>query len=122
MKLKYKIALAQTTPKTAETKLNREKMLQYVQDAAQQGAKLIAFPELALTGYNCGDRFFEIAEQIPGESTLLFVEAAKKYGIYIVWGMVEHGIAGLLYNVAVIVGPEGYVGKWRKHTLPGHAT
>jgi predicted amidohydrolase len=122
MLMKYKIALAQITPETAECNVNREKMFRYVQDAALQGAKLIVFPELALTGYNCGDRFFEIAEQIPGKSCLFFEEAAKQYQIYIVWGMVERGIAGVLYNSAVLVGPEGYVGKWRKHTLPGHAT
>jgi predicted amidohydrolase len=36
--------------------------------------------------------------------------------------MPELGLDGVLYNVAVLVGPEGYIGKWRKHTLPGHAS
>jgi predicted amidohydrolase len=36
--------------------------------------------------------------------------------------MPERGLPGVLYNAAVLVGPEGHIGTWRKHTLPGHAT
>ncbi|NIK27252.1 putative amidohydrolase [Thalassobacillus devorans] len=100
-----------------------KKMKELIEKAAGQGVELIVFPELALTGYNCGDHFFEVAETIPGQSTDYFKEIARTHNIYIIWGLPEKGnIPGLLYNSAAIVGPEGYLGRWRKNTLPGHAT
>ncbi len=117
-----KAAIGQFTPKTADKTYNLQKMKQLTQQAAEQGAKLVVFPELALTGYNCGDRFFEVAETLPGPSTRFFAEIAAEYDVHIIWGMPEQSIDGILYNSAALVGPQGYIGKWRKHALPGHAT
>ncbi|GGE15766.1 apolipoprotein N-acyltransferase [Marinithermofilum abyssi] len=97
-------------------------MKAFTLNAVEQGAKLVVFPELALTGYNCGDHFFEVAETIPGPATDFFASVAAEHDVYIIWGMPEKSIEGINYNSAAFVGPEGYIGKWRKHTLPGHAT
>jgi predicted amidohydrolase len=105
-----------------EKEINREKMKKYCLEAARKGAKLVVFPELVLTGYNCGDHFFEVAETIPGDTTSYFEKLAKDTGMYIIWGMPEKGLSGVLFNAAALVGPEGFIGKWRKNTLPGHAT
>ncbi|MGM0878178.1 MAG: carbon-nitrogen hydrolase family protein [Bacillota bacterium] len=117
-----KIAIGQITPETGQKNKNLEKMKRYTIEAAEQGVKLVSFPELALTGYNCGDDFFEVAEPIPGNAVSFFKEIAAQHDIYIIWGMPEKSINGILYNSAVLVGPEGYIGSWRKNTLPGHAT
>ncbi|MBO1515005.1 carbon-nitrogen hydrolase family protein [Metabacillus bambusae] len=117
-----KIAIGQITPETGQKNKNLEKMKRYTIDAAEQGAKLVVFPELALTGYNCGDDFFDVAEPIPGDAVTFFKEIATQHDIYIIWGMPEKSINGILYNAAVLVGPEGYIGSCRKNTLPGHAT
>ncbi|WP_085507122.1 nitrilase-related carbon-nitrogen hydrolase [Thalassobacillus devorans] len=63
-----KISVAQITPVTGEKEINMKKMKELIEKAAGQGVELIVFPELALTGYNCGDHFFEVAETIPGQS------------------------------------------------------
>ena len=117
-----KVAIAQITPKTGDKAYNCEKMESFIIEAAQDGADLIVFPELALTGYNCGDTFFEVAETIPGQATDYFANLAKNYGLHIIWGIPEKSLAGILYNSAALVGPEGYIGSWRKNCLPGHAT
>ncbi|NMC58259.1 MAG: carbon-nitrogen hydrolase family protein [Candidatus Methanofastidiosa archaeon] len=117
-----RIALAQICPKTGDTLGNLKIFENYIVKAAEQEANLIIFPEMALTGYGNSDRFFEIAEPIPGPSTEFIQKLAKKHDIYVVWGMPEEGLKGVLYNSAAFVGPNGYVGKWRKLTLPGHAT
>ncbi|WP_188647441.1 carbon-nitrogen hydrolase family protein [Marinithermofilum abyssi] len=117
-----KVAICQITPKTNDKKSNQEKMKAFTLNAVEQGAKLVVFPELALTGYNCGDHFFEVAETIPGPATDFFASVAAEHDVYIIWGMPEKSIEGINYNSAAFVGPEGYIGKWRKHTLPGHAT
>ncbi|NIK28010.1 putative amidohydrolase [Thalassobacillus devorans] len=116
------VAIGQITPVTGQKNKNLVKMKQHIIQASQKHVGLVVFPELALTGYNCGDDFFEVAEQIPGEATHFFTKLAEEYNMYIIWGMPEKSLNGILYNAAVLVGPEGYIGKWRKNTLPGHAT
>lgn len=117
-----KVAIGQITPITGDKEKNIKKMEKFISEAAGQGAQLVVFPELVLTGYNCGDQFFELAERIPGAATQHFTKIAEKFGIYIIWGMPETSVDGILYNAAALVGPEGFIGKWRKNTLPGHAT
>ncbi len=117
-----RVALAQTAPVTKDTAANLRTFDDVIARAAAQGADLVIFPELALTGYACGDAFFDLAEPIPGESTRHLVATASRHDVHVIWGMPERGLPGVLYNSAVLVGPEGHIGTWRKHTLPGHAT
>jgi predicted amidohydrolase len=116
------IALAQVQPATSDKVANLAKFDDYLERAAGMGAQLVIFPELALTGYACGDAFFDVAEPVPGPSTEHIAATAKKLGVHVIWGMPERGLPGILYNSAVLAGPEGHIGTWRKHTLPGHAT
>jgi predicted amidohydrolase len=116
------VALAQIQPTTADKCANLEKFVGYLERAALAGAHLVVFPELALTGYGCGDRFFELAEEVPGPSTDRLITVARTLNLHVIWGMPERGLAGTIYNSAVLIGPSGHIGTWRKHTLPGHAT
>jgi len=64
---------------------------------------------------------YENAETIPdGESVHAIIEKAAKCGIYVVFGMTEKDIGTdyKLHNTAVLAGPDGYVGKYRKVHLP----
>ena len=116
------VALAQVEPATGDIAANLAVFDDAIERAAGQGADLVIFPELALSGYACGDAFFEVAEPVPGPSTEQLVATAKRHNVHVIWGMPERGLPGVLYNAAVLVGPEGHIGTWRKHTLPGHAT
>ncbi|MDP8909063.1 MAG: carbon-nitrogen hydrolase family protein [Chloroflexota bacterium] len=123
--MQINVALAQIQPATGDKDANIEKIGDFLARAAGMGAQLVVFPELALTGYACGDAFFEVAEEVPGprtSSTARIAALARAHGLHVIWGMPERGLAGVIYNAAVIVGPEGHIGTWRKHTLPGHAT
>jgi predicted amidohydrolase len=51
--------------------------------AAGMGADLVVFPELSLTGYACGDSFFEVAEPVPGPSTDRVAAAGRRVGVAI---------------------------------------
>ena len=114
-----------------DKKANYDAMSAYVKQASEQGANLIVFPEEILTGvgtvgmqqFKPEDKqyFIDVAEPVPeGESTQGFISQAKEYGIYICWGMAEKDSERFdaTHNVAVLVGPEGYVGKYRKVHLP----
>ncbi len=120
--MRVNVALAQVAPVTNDKRANIAKFVDYMDRAAREGAQLVVFPELALTGYGCSDCFFEVAEPVPGPSTERLAEEARKRHLHLIWGMPERGLPGVVYNSAVLVGPEGHVGTWRKHTLPGHAT
>lgn len=88
-----------------------------IEQAAEQKADLVVLPE-SITVYGTGLSYAETAEPIPGPSTKYFGELAKKHDLYIVVGLYERA-AHLVYNVAVLIGPDGeVVGKYRKVTLP----
>ncbi len=95
----------------------REQFAPLIKKAAQLHADLVVLPE-TLTAYHTDLSIEEIAEPVPGPSTEYFGKLAKKYGLYIVAGLLERD-RHLIYNVAVLVGPDGkLVGKYRKVCLP----
>lgn len=113
------VGAAQIDVSIGRKKENLSKCLNLLKSAADQHIELLAFPECALTGYvfNDYDEAFLMAETIPGESTNLLKEACHKYKITILVGLLEHD-GGKIYNTAVLINPEGLVGKYRKsHTL-----
>jgi len=123
MKEKIKIALAQISCKRGDKAENTRKIEREVTEAKQQGAELVIFPELSVTGYTMRDQIYELAETIPGHSTTVIEKLAKKTGTYIVFGMPElsEKTQATVYNTAVLVGPDGFIGKYRKMYLPTHS-
>ncbi|MGD8544967.1 MAG: carbon-nitrogen hydrolase family protein, partial [Candidatus Bathyarchaeota archaeon] len=120
---KIKIALAQIRCKLADKRENIRKIESKVTQAKQQGADLIIFPELTLTGYTLRDQIYDMAETIPGVSTTAIERISKKTDTHIVFGMPELSTKTLatIYNTAVLVGPKGIIGKYQKMYLPTHS-
>jgi len=123
MKKVFKIALAQISCRQADKAENLRKIKKTVAKAKRQGAELVIFPELSLTGYVVRDEIYELAERIPGPSTKIIEDVAKKNDIHVVFGMPEIGdkTEATLHNSAVLIGPEGFVGKYHKMYLPTHS-
>lgn len=123
LKENFKVALAQMNCYRADKKRNIEKMGKIITEATKEKADLVIFPELSLTGYVVRDEIYNLAETIPGPSTEVMGKIAKKTGAYIVFGMPElsEKTKATIYNSAVLVGPEGFVGKYRKMHLPTHS-
>ncbi len=123
MKEKIKVALAQIRCKRGDKAGNIRKIESKVTKAKQQGAELVIFPELSLTGYTMRDQIYELAETIPGHSTTVLEKSAKKTGTYIIFGMPElsEKTQATIYNAGVLVGPNGFIGKYRKMYLPTHS-
>jgi len=117
------ITLAQTCSKATDKAWNLKIMGKAVTRAQKQSPDLIVFPELSLTGYVVRDQIYELAETVPGPSTRTMEKIAKAAGAYIAFGMPERSekTEATLYNTAVLVGPKGYVGKYRKMYLPTHS-
>jgi len=123
MKEKFKVALAQISCKREDKTENIRKMGETVAKAKKQGAYLIIFPELSLTGYVVRDQIYELAETIPGPSTNTMESIARKTKAHIIFGMPElsEKTKATIYNAAVLVGREGIIGKYRKIYLPTHS-
>ena len=123
MKKKITAALAQISCIRENKTENIRKMEKTVAEAEKHAAELVIFPELSLTGYVVRDQIYELAETIPGPSTRSIEKIARKSKTYIVFGMPElsEKAQATIYNSAVLVGPEGLVGKYRKIHLPTHS-
>jgi predicted amidohydrolase len=123
MKEKIKLALAQISSRRENKKENLQKIEEFTMKAKEQAADLVIFPELSLTGYVVHDQIYELAEVIPGPSTKKIEELAKKTGAHIIFGMPElsEKTKATIFNTAVFVGPNGFIGKYRKMYLPTHS-
>ena len=111
-----KIACCQMEPIVGKKSDNLKKSIQMIEEAASNGANLIVLPELCNSGYvfETREEAFELSEEIPsGESCKSWSKICKKLGVHIVAGINERA-GDLLYNSSVVIGPNDYVGTFRK--------
>lgn len=113
-------AALQFRPSPLQPEENRRKMLALVDQALIKADKeesklnIVVFPELSTTGLiDNKDEAAQVAEQVPGPAVDLLAEKAREKQVYMVWGMVERE-GDSFYNTAVLIGPEGLLGKYRK--------
>jgi predicted amidohydrolase len=88
-------------------------------EASAQDARLIVFPECAVTGY-CFDSYrdaLEASQTIPGPTTESITSCCRSYDVQVLVGLLEQE-AGRLFNSAVLIGPGGVAGVYRKVHLP----
>jgi 5-aminopentanamidase len=113
------IAAVQMDVKLGEVDRNLSVMLARLRESRERGAELTIFPECALTGYNFESLQEAVphAQPIPGPATDAFTETLREVGGFAVVGMLEPSPNGV-FNVAVLVGPEGVIGTYRKIHLP----
>ncbi len=115
------VASVQTAPVMGEVAANVARSIELVEQAAAHGARLVVLPELANTGYVFASRqeAHALAESVPdGPSSRAWIALAQRLGIYLVAGIAERS-GGRLYNAAIIAGPDGYLGTYRKLHLWG---
>ena len=115
------VASIQMEPRVGEKADNLMRSLQRIDEAAARGAALVVLPELTNSGYMFSSReeAFALAESIPnGDSARAWIEAAKRLKIHIVAGIAERD-GDRLFNSALVVGPRGYLGTYRKLHLWG---
>ena len=106
----------------ADPKANLKKTLSLVDQAAKKGAQIICTQEMVTSQYFCQSeehRFFDLAEPIPGPSTVAFQKAAKKHGVVIIASLFEKRASGLYHNTAAIIDADGkLLGVYRKMHIP----
>jgi predicted amidohydrolase len=114
-----RVAAVQMNPQRGERAANRRVILERLEEAAGQGARLVVFPECALSGYvyDSAASALPAAETVPGETTEAAIEACRRHRLYAVVGLLERD-GDTLYNSAFVAGPEGLVASYRKCHLP----
>jgi predicted amidohydrolase len=96
---------------------NCEEYAPLIAEAAERGANLVVLGE-TVTYVGVKKKPHEVAEPVPGPSTDYFCALARKHSVYLVVSLYERE-GRVVYNVAVLIGPDGRViGKYRKVCLP----
>lgn len=111
------VAVVQMEPQLGKMESNVAKMLDFITKiATAQPVDVIVFPELAATGYEGGVRFAQMAQTIPGPLVNMLGQRAAEFGVHVVVGMAARAdVETVLYNSAVLIGPDGnVVGDYRK--------
>ncbi|WP_202916176.1 carbon-nitrogen hydrolase family protein [Paenibacillus mesophilus] len=129
-------AVVQSAPVLFDKQDAMRQIEKWTMEASVQGAGLVVFPEVFVSGYPRGLRFgtrvgsrseegridwekyWDSAIEIPGKDTDAIGRIAKEAGVYLVIGVVEKErdyVSTTLYNSILYVGPDGQVlGKHRK--------
>lgn len=129
---KLKIATAQFEHKSADKEYNLSVIESLCLQAANEGARVVAFHECSITGYTFArhlskEQMLALAESIPeGPSVQRLSEIAQKYNIAVLAGLFEKDRDDKLYKAYVCVDKDGLVAKYRKlhpfinpHLTPG---
>lgn len=117
------IKVAAMTPKgrVADCGYNREQICRMVDEAVKNEAKIVVFPELCITGYTCGDLFWQecLLEQAKHELHKIIFHSKEKDCLIFVGLPWEKD--GKLYNVAAAVCGGKLLGIIPKKNLPNYA-
>jgi predicted amidohydrolase len=98
---------------------NLARMLPWIKKAKKEGADLICFPELNVTGYSTKPEIQGCAESIPGPVSERLVQMAQENQIVILAGMAEKDEKGRIFASHLVVTPNSISGIYRKiHIAP----
>tara|TARA_R110000751_G_scaffold109290_3_gene206263 strand:+ start:621 stop:1520 length:900 start_codon:yes stop_codon:yes gene_type:complete len=126
-----KVAAVQSEPVWFDLAGTTQKTIRLIAEAAEQGARLIAFPELWLPGYPIflwlGDeawqasrraRYIENSAMLNGPEHRAIAAAARAHGIEVVLGLSERDAAGRIYISQWIIDAEGKTVMTRRKLKP----
>ena len=117
-----RLALVQFESELCNVEANVAHACDMIRKAGENGADMVVLPELFSTGYQLdvvGPRIAELVEPVDGPTVRALQEAAADAGSYVVAGLaLEHELAGVAYNSAVVIDRAGeLVGIYDKQHL-----
>ncbi|MBR0163580.1 MAG: NAD(+) synthase [Lachnospiraceae bacterium] len=118
-----KVAAVTPDVRVADVAYNVEHIIRRIDEASLLGAKIIVFPELCITGYTCGDLFFQHTLLQAAEEGLIavmrFLEKSGSDAVVFVGLPME--MDGKLYNVAAAIQSGKLLGLIPKQQIPDYA-
>ena len=99
------VKVAAVTPKikVADTKYNGQLIRTLMKDTQKEGAKIVVFPELSITGASCGDLFYQDKLLNAAKEELMQIVSASEFYDAVYFVGLPYEINGKLYNVAAVV-------------------
>lgn len=131
MKNSVRIAAINTESNPGQTAANLAHMYAWCERASREGAELVVFPELSITGFvpnhPVGDHNLwlrealrearRMAEPLTGDAIHALTEIARSHRVLVSAGLLEDA-GNRLHNTTVVVGERGVLGAWRKMHVP----
>jgi N-carbamoylputrescine amidase len=100
---------------------NLDKAVTKIEEAAKDGAQIVSLQELFSSRYFCqsnDDRYFDLAEPLPGRTTKILAKIAREKRVVIVLSLFEKEKRSF-YNTACVIDDQGRnLGKYRKLHIP----
>lgn len=101
---------------------NRESAIEKIREAARNSVTIVCLQEMFSSLYFCQEEdpeWFNIAEPIPGPTTIALCEVAKECNVVVIGSIFERRTAGVYHNSAVVIDADGtLVGIYRKMHIP----
>lgn len=99
------VKVAAITPKikVADTKYNGQLIRTYMKEAQKEGASLVVFPELVITGASCGDLFYQKKLLNAAKEELMQIVSASEYYTAVYFVGLPYEINSKLYNVVAVI-------------------
>ena len=111
---KIRVAAVQMNGLLGQVDRNLKTIETWAKKAAQAGAEIVLFPELAVHGHWMAEACWSAAEAAPGGPSVQRLEKiARQLQLYLSVGLSEKD-QDLVFNCQVLIGPQGYLGKSRK--------
>lgn len=99
-----------------------EHHIPYIEEAGKKGVQILCLQEIFNGPYFCPSqdaRWYDAAEPVPGPTTKIMQEYAKKYEMVMIVPLYEYVQPGVYYNTAAVIDADGtYMGKYRKKQIP----
>ena len=114
-----RVAGVQMNVDLGDATANLQRLKTLLAEAADGGARLVIFPECAVTGYcfESREEAMDCAQPLPGPAVETVAEACRERGVSAIFGLLERD-GDLLFNACALVGPDGLIGSYRKAHLP----
>ncbi|MCL4542535.1 MAG: hypothetical protein M1458_02150 [Deltaproteobacteria bacterium] len=115
------ILLAQINPHIGDLRKNIEKHLRLIKKAKKEGAGLVIFPELSLTGYFLKDSVYDMGVNIDSEEASIFkplYKASLDLNVSVIAGFVEKDENYNFYNSSFCISKGKIINVHRKVYLP----
>lgn len=120
--LPIKVAAVDFIPAWGDREGNIRRLVAAAERVAAEGVNYAVFPETVNSGYAFADpaQLAPSVDTIPGRATAALLPVLKRTGMYMSVGIAEKDSGtGIFYNTAVLMGPQGIIGKYRKTGLNG---
>ncbi len=115
-----KVAAATPNVRVADVAYNKQEICRLIDETVANGAKIVVFPELSITGYTCSDLFLQDALLRDAKEALKEIIAYTTGKAALIFVGLPYVVRGKIYNVAAAICQGELLGMTTKTFLPNY--